>query len=362
MNIKKFFATTILALCSISLTGCGEDVSFEDFFNEMNSKTASFYYESELTTNSGSFIQYGNVNESKISLYAKNELENEDYKYFYLSDEKYNETVYDIVEIVEVYNDKIEYSNSTYTMYTNLALPIYNCGVEYDALLQEDNIYNGSLFEASFIVTKLGKSTFKINIDHGFFSCETTINFKNYNEVEDILIKKEKSIYSIFNDELHLLYVDRDVEQFTILNEIDGKKIKHIATQALAFCTKLTSITLPDTIETIGISAFSYSYNIENVTLSANLKFIGASAFSQSHILSNISLPDGLIEIGSGAFIDTAITSLFIPSSVTTVGNTIVGFTIGNIDGVIYTNLSERPDGWSDTFNNNFIVEYNYNV
>lgn len=77
-------------------------------------------------------------------------------------------------------------------------------------------------------------------------------------------------------------------------------------------CRKLSEITLPSTIESIGDSAFQYCVKLQNVnfveavTRSSNaasaMKSIGDAAFFYCSSLSSIEIPDGVEHIGGRAF------------------------------------------------------------
>ncbi len=100
--------------------------------------------------------------------------------------------------------------------------------------------------------------------------------------------------------------------------------------------TPLTQIVLPDSVVDIGFGAFENCKNLESVKLSKNTKYIGTSAFSGTAITSikipnyinyidadafyntqlsgKLVIPDSILEIGSGAFLDTQITEVSIPN------------------------------------------------
>ena len=83
---------------------------------------------------------------------------------------------------------------------------------------------------------------------------------------------------------------------------------------------ELTSISLPDSIETIGQNAFSGCSNLTLSTLPASLKTLGSGAFANSGI-SVSALPEGLTTIGDMCFQMCAnIESVVIPASVTSLG------------------------------------------
>ena len=101
--------------------------------------------------------------------------------------------------------------------------------------------------------------------------------------------------------------------------------VTSIGANAFYGCTGLTSITIPDEITLIPWGTFAGCSSLTRIALPRNLKSIGVFAFSGCSSLTSISLPDGLTTIGDGAFQSTALTSIYIPSSVAEIGTNIIG-------------------------------------
>ena len=100
--------------------------------------------------------------------------------------------------------------------------------------------------------------------------------------------------------------------------------------------TKLTSITIPLSVTTIGYSAFSGCSALTEITIPSRVTYIGASAFSGCSALESITIPDSVDEIGANAF--SGCTNL-----------------------VIYAEAASKPGSWSDEWNsNNLPVVWGY--
>lgn len=104
-----------------------------------------------------------------------------------------------------------------------------------------------------------------------------------------------------------------NVPGFTLVEFSEGVEI---IPEHLCSGLKMESITLPNTIKTIGKSAFRGSA-LKHIKLPESLISIGDEAFCRSH-LESIVIPNSVSNIGFDSFSDcSALTSLTIPSSLT---------------------------------------------
>lgn len=81
----------------------------------------------------------------------------------------------------------------------------------------------------------------------------------------------------------------------------------------------LVSITLPETVVSIGEKAFYELPNLTTVNFPASLKSIGAQAFEYCRSLRNATLPHNVSYIGREAFNSTDLREIHVPNSVTTI-------------------------------------------
>lgn len=121
----------------------------------------------------------------------------------------------------------------------------------------------------------------------------------------------ENDTYSVFATETELTEV-------SVPETVDGVKVTEVADLAFALNSQtLTSVTLPDSIEVIGISAFNSCEELTEINLPKELKRIGNYAFQG--IPSDFRLPEKLEYIGSCAFFGTSITEAIFPETLKTV-------------------------------------------
>ena len=94
-----------------------------------------------------------------------------------------------------------------------------------------------------------------------------------------------------------------------------------IGNQAFAGCSGLTSVTLPDSLTTIGTATFSNCSGLTSLTLPNSVTSIEPNVFSGCSSLSSITLGDSLTTIGNSAFQNcSGLTSVTLPNSVTSIG------------------------------------------
>ena len=87
------------------------------------------------------------------------------------------------------------------------------------------------------------------------------------------------------------------------------------------WCSRLTSLTIPDLVTTIGDSAFYWCSSLISLTIPNSVTSIGDWAFKNCSSLTSLTIPNSVTAIGDSAFWHcSSLTSLTIPESVTTIG------------------------------------------
>ena len=112
--------------------------------------------------------------------------------------------------------------------------------------------------------------------------------------------------YQLEADRAIVTQCDKSAEDVEIPSEIAGKPVLQIAEDAFQFCENLTSVEIPDTVQTIGKNAFWNCHKLQHVTLPKNLTAVGDNCFRSCGLLAELEIPVTLQKIGLDAFCDTA--------------------------------------------------------
>ena len=96
--------------------------------------------------------------------------------------------------------------------------------------------------------------------------------------------------------------------------------VTSIGLQAFNKNTTITSVTMSDSVTSIGQKAFNNCSNLESITLSNNITTINSSTFSQSG-LTSIVIPEGVTSIDSNAFYEcNVLSSVTMQNGLTSIG------------------------------------------
>ncbi len=143
--------------------------------------------------------------------------------------------------------------------------------------------------------------------------------------------------YTISNGEAIITDVDESISgSITIPSTLGGYPVTCVGTFAFGY-TRLTSITIPDSVTSIGDYAFYNCTALTSVTIPDSVTSIGSFAFSGCSGLTSVNIPNSVTSINYGAFSGcTGLTSVTIPDSITSIGacafGSCTGLTEINVD------------------------------
>ncbi len=125
----------------------------------------------------------------------------------------------------------------------------------------------------------------------------------------------------------------REEDPLVIVNNIviDGQKctrsvdipdgVTEILDSAFYYCTTITDVSLPKSLEKIDSRAFYGCSRLNSVDIPDNVRSIGDNAFNGCTAITDVSLPKSLEEIGGYAFFEcSGLNSVVIPDSVRSIG------------------------------------------
>ncbi len=125
--------------------------------------------------------------------------------------------------------------------------------------------------------------------------------------------------------------------------------VTSIGDHAFSNCTNLTSIAIPDGVTSIGRRTFYGCTNLTSITIPHGVTSIGMSTFHLCSSLTSITIPNSVTSIGESAFYDcSSLTSITIPNSVTSIG----GGAFQSCDNLtIKIEATSMPSGWASDWN-----------
>jgi len=114
--------------------------------------------------------------------------------------------------------------------------------------------------------------------------------------------------------------------EIVIPEELNDCPVKTIEENAFRNCENLSSISISNSVTSIGTKAFWYCSNLTTIVLGSQLTTIGDYAFDRCSSLSSIEIPNSVTSLGSFAFASCGLTSV-------TIGNGIMNLKGGTFYG-----------------------------
>ena len=143
--------------------------------------------------------------------------------------------------------------------------------------------------------------------------------------MSEIVVDNLKYCIHKSNKTATCLGFDKPSDQKTLIipnNIRHNIKVTPIGNSAFIYCSRLTSVTLPDSLVRICNKAFRSCSGLTSVTFPASLTSIGDKAFCGCSGLTSVTLPASLTSIGKKAFYCcSSLISVTFPVSLTSIGN-----------------------------------------
>jgi len=112
---------------------------------------------------------------------------------------------------------------------------------------------------------------------------------------------------------LNGVFAGKDITLFDELKYFTG--LSEISGEAFKYCSSLTSVTIPNSVTSIGEDAFSGCSKLTSITIPNSVTSIEAGAFWACSGLTSVTIGSGVTSIGAGAFWGcSGITSIVVES------------------------------------------------
>lgn len=131
----------------------------------------------------------------------------------------------------------------------------------------------------------------------------------------NLAVENVENGVSISKYEPGLLHLQDSVD---IPSEIEGKQVVAVSEDAFAWNIYVKSISMPDTVKTIGKSAFYDCRSLTNIKMSPIITEIEDEAFANCYSLNEIDVPSTLVKMGKSIFENcNSLRSVNVPEGVT---------------------------------------------
>lgn len=160
--------------------------------------------------------------------------------------------------------------------------------------------------------------------------------------------------YRIDHYELMNTHFYPQTETVTLPSSYEGKPVTEIAPGAFSNDNYIRKLIIPGCYRSVARSSFSSCYGLEELILEEGVQTIEFDAFGFCTELKSVTLPQSLTSIGSSAFYRTGLTEVSLPTGLETIGSG----AFSECSAVIRANRAAPAAGWVEGWNGTCAVLY----
>ncbi len=154
--------------------------------------------------------------------------------------------------------------------------------------------------------------------------------------------------YEVDTDEITIVKYSGDEKDIVIPSVIEGKPVTQIAAFGFYEDMGLTSVTIPESVKSIGNNAFAYCYYLENVTILEGVKSIDVGSFENCSSLTSVTLPDSVSIINENPFRGC--------DKLTEINVSPENSEFSSVDGILYTKNMDKIIAYPCGIEGGFII------
>lgn len=181
--------------------------------------------------------------------------------------------------------------------------PFYNAGANSDGIKvvigKNVKVIPSYLFQSNDYGESFTLNLLSIKFEEG--SSIETISYDAWGNCDNLQYNEyDNALYLGSDTNPYLALIKAKSTDITSCNINANTKI--ICSSAFNYCSGLATITIPDSVTSIGSSAFYCCRNLTNVTIPNSVISIGSRAFEDCSSFTVITIPNSVVNIGKDAF------------------------------------------------------------
>ncbi|MCI7769973.1 MAG: leucine-rich repeat domain-containing protein [Christensenellaceae bacterium] len=214
----------------------------------------------------------------------------------------------------------------------------------FDSCFKLVEVYNLS----SLPITKGSEDYGKV----GYYALNV---YTSKDEASKLAKTEDGYIFYEDGDAVYLIGYTGGEKELTLPDKFNDKNYE-IYKYAFNYCRSITSVTIPDSVTSIGQQAFYGCRSLTSVTIPSSVTSIGDYAFYGCSALTNVKIGNGVTSIGNYAFYGcSALTNVKIGSGVTSIGE-FAFHGCSSLTSVYYNGTAEEWSNIAIGSNNTYLL------